>query len=139
MAATEQCTGQCLCGAVTFTANNVETDVHGCHCSMCRRWGGTSALAAEVGSIEFSGEENITRFDSSAWAERGFCGRCGSNLFYRLKEADRYIVQMGAFDDASQFTLVGEIYVDEKPEGYSFAGDHQRLTGEEFMASLEEG
>ena len=129
-------TGKCLCGAVTFEAEDVNYHVHGCHCSMCRGWSGASMLAAEVGSIRFQGEHRIKRYDSSAWAERGFCSECGSNLFYRLKEADRYIMCCGVFDDQSRFELVGEIYVDEKPPGYAFAGDHPRQTGAEFMASL---
>jgi hypothetical protein len=131
-------TGKCLCGAVTFEAEGVNPHVHGCHCSMCRGWSGGPLLAAEVGSVEFTGESSIRRYQSSAWAERGFCGECGSNLFYRLKEADRYIMCTGAFDDQTLFKLVGEIYVDEKPPGYDFAGDHPRQTGEEFMASLQE-
>ncbi|MCZ6641658.1 MAG: GFA family protein [Gammaproteobacteria bacterium] len=132
-------TGQCLCGAVTYTAEAVDADVHSCHCSMCRRWSGGPGFAASVGKIEFAGEENITRFDSSAWAERGFCKTCGTNLFYRLKETDHYVVWMGTFDDQALFKLAGEIYVDEKPASYEFAGDHPRLTGEEFMASLQKG
>ncbi|TDJ36640.1 MAG: GFA family protein [Gammaproteobacteria bacterium] len=131
-------TGHCLCGAVSFTAEDVETDIHTCHCSMCRRWAGGPGFAAGVGSVQFSGEELITRYDSSAWAERGFCSRCGSNLFYRLKDANHYILQMGTFDDQSSFKVSGEIYIDEKPAGYDLAGDHPRMTGEEFMASLQQ-
>lgn len=93
-------------------------------------------LAAGTGSIRFQGEEHIRRYPSSDWAERAFCSRCGSNLFYRLKESDQHILCMGTFDDQSGFELVGEIYVDEKPPGYDFAGDHPRQTGEEFLASL---
>jgi len=132
-------TGQCLCGAVRFTATDVETDVHACHCRMCRRWNGGPGLAASVGAIDFAGAENLERYPSSDWAERGFCRRCGSNLFYRLKEADRYLVSLGAFDDQSAFRLAGEIYIDAKPPSYDLAGDHPRLTGEEFLASLEGG
>lgn len=131
-------TGGCLCGAVRFEADDVDTHVHGCHCSICRNWSGGPMLAASVGSVRFSGEAHIRRYDSSAWAERGFCDICGSNLFYRLKEADRHILCQGAFDDQSVFEMVGEIYVDEKPPGYAFAGDHPRQTGEEFMASLKD-
>jgi hypothetical protein len=76
------------------------------------------------------------RYASSPWAERGFCRRCGSSLFYRLTETNQYIVNMGAFPDNSPFHLAGEIYVDEKPAGYHFAGDHPRLTGAEFLASI---
>ncbi len=128
--------GKCLCGAVTYTAREVDKHVHACHCSMCRGWTGGPMLAASVGSIEFDGEEHIKRYQSSEWAERGFCSRCGSSLFYYLKPQDMYIVATGTFDDAEQFKLEGEIYVDEKPSGYDFAGDHPRMTGEEFMASM---
>ena len=130
-------TGKCLCGAVRFQATEVDTHIHGCHCSMCRTWSGGPMLAASVGSVRFDGGEHIRRYDSSDWAERGFCDVCGSNLFYRLKASDRYIMCMGVFDDPSAFELVGEIYVDEKPPGYAFAGDHPRQTGAEFLASLK--
>lgn len=131
--------GRCLCGAVTFTAQGVATELHGCHCSMCRRWSGGSVLAAEVKSVAFEGAEHLRRYDSSEWAERGFCEYCGSNLFYRLKASDQYMMSMGAFDDQSEFRLVGEIFVDEKPPGYAFSGEHPRQTGAEFLASLEPG
>jgi len=129
-------TGKCLCGAVTFEANEVDAHIHSCHCSMCRNWSGGPLLAANAGSVTFKGEDSIGRYDSSPWAERGFCRQCGSNLFYKLKEADGYVLCMGAFEDQAPFELVGEIYIDEKPAGYDFAGDHPRQTGEEFMASL---
>ncbi|MCP3984401.1 MAG: GFA family protein [bacterium] len=128
--------GRCLCGAVTFTAREVVTEIHACHCGMCRKWSGAPGLGASVGSVEFDGGENIAAYESSAWAERGFCKTCGTNLFYRLKESDHQIIWVGAFDDASAFRLAGEIYIDEKPEGYSFEGNHPRQTGAEFMASL---
>jgi len=94
--------GSCLCGAVRFTAENVAPDVHACHCSKCLRWNGGPALAVSVGSVRFEGGDNIQRYESSAWAERGFCTKCGSNLFFRLKEADHYLISMGAFDDSSR-------------------------------------
>ena len=130
--------GSCLCGAIGFEAEGAEQHIHSCHCSMCRNWSGGPMLAASVDSVRFTGEDLLGRFDSSAWAERGFCTKCGSNLFYRLKEPDQYIMCMGAFDDESIFELAGEIYIDEKPPGYDFAGDHPRQTGEEFMASLQQ-
>ena len=93
-------------------------------------------LAASVGQIEFSGAAHIKRYASSEWAERGFCSECGTNLFYRLLEQDLYIMCTGCFDDPEQFNLSGEIFVDEKPSSYDFAGDHPRLTGAEFLASM---
>jgi hypothetical protein len=58
-------------------------------------------------------------------------------LFYRSKETNQYSLSMGSFDDQRHFKIASEIYVDYKPAGYDFAGVHPRLTGEEFLASLQ--
>jgi hypothetical protein len=135
---TMNASGRFLCGRVSYAAEMVEPHFHACHCSMCRRWSGGPGFAAAVGSVVFDGEPGITRYGSSEWAERGFCATCGTSLFYRLKEPDQYILWVGTFDDPSLFELAGEIYVDEKPAGYDLAGDHPRMTGAEFMASLQQ-
>ncbi len=129
-------TGKCLCGAVTFAAEGVEAHAHACHCDMCRAWSGGPLLAVSVGGVRLSGENDLARYDSSEWGARGFCRRCGSSLFYHLKPADQYMICLGAFDDQAGFDLAGEIFVDRKPPGYAFAGEHPRQTGEAFLASL---
>jgi hypothetical protein len=93
-------------------------------------------MAARVGAIRFDGAASISRFRSSDWAERAFCRTCGTHLFYHLTAADQHIVWIGTFDDLTPFQLESEIFIDEKPQGYAFAGDHPRLTGAEFLASL---
>jgi len=127
-------TGRCLCGNVAFTASNVELEHHVCHCAMCRRWGGSPFFGIHVGEVIFSGEENIVRFDSSEWAARGFCGTCGTNLFYFMKADNRYSICAGAFDDQSGFTLTNEIFIDHKPPGYRFSGNLPSLTEAEAIA-----
>lgn len=129
-------TGQCVCGAIRFTAEEVESHFHSCHCSTCRRWGGGPGMAARVGSVNFEGEDQIGIYQSSDWAERGFCKQCGSNLFYRLKEPASYMMWIGTFDDQTPFQLAGEIYIDAKPDSYNFAGEHPRQTEAEFLASI---
>lgn len=131
--------GKCLCGAISFTAQNVEQHFHACHCDMCRRWSGGPGMGVGVGSVELQGEEHLTAYKSSDWAERCFCQKCGTNLFYRMPENGMTIVWAGAFDDESGLKLNGEIYVDEKSPAYDFAGDHSRQTGAEFMASIGMG
>jgi len=126
-------TGQCLCGVVRFTAENVETHHHACHCKMCQRWSGGPLFAAAVDAVAFDGAEHIKRYDSSPWAERGFCCECGSNLFYRIKEADKYLMTVGSFDNLADFKLTGELFIDIKPGGYEFVGDHERLTEAEVF------
>lgn len=127
--------GHCLCNAVTFTAQ-VYPHVHVCHCGMCRRLCGGPAFALRAESIKFTGEDQIARYESSDWARRGFCKVCGGNLFYELREGGHTALLAGALDEQSAESaglfLHGEIFVDDKPPFYDFAGDHERLTGKQF-------
>jgi hypothetical protein len=129
--------GKCLCGAVRFTATGVEPHFHACHCGMCRRWsGGAPFLAVSAASVQFEGVENLGRYESSDWAQRGFCRLCGSSLFYFLKPAQTYALGVGAFDDASAFDFAREIFIDHKPASYAFAGERPRLTEAETLAEF---
>jgi hypothetical protein len=102
---------------------------------MCRQWGGGPLLAVECGSdVTFDGEENIGVYQSSEWAERGFCKKCGSHLFYRLKQNQQYFIPVGIFKNSEGFVFDHQVFIDEKPEYYSFANETQNLTGEEVFA-----
>lgn len=104
---------------------------------MCRRWsGGTAFLATTTQGTTFEDESQIGRYASSSWAERGFCKTCGTTLFYFLRPTQLYAMSVGAFDDPSPFRLVREIFIDEKPDGYAFAGDHERWTGAQAFERL---
>ncbi len=83
--------GHCLCGAVTIEATPQRPHMEACHCDMCRRWGGIAFVGVGCGDqVKLLGEEHITRYRSSDWAERGFCSRCGSNLFFRFLPTGSY-------------------------------------------------
>ena len=129
--------GRCLCGAVTFTADDAEVDHSACHCGMCRRWsGGAPFFAARAKNVVFASQEHLGRYASSDWAERGFCTRCGTSLFYFLKPANAYMMSVGTFDDPARFNLSLEIFVDRKPAGYALAGEHPRWTEAETFERL---
>ena len=130
--------GQCLCGAVQYEAVVDKLVVGACHCRMCQQWTGGPLLAVTADKVAFDGEEQLLRYSSSKWAERGFCGKCGSNLFYRLANSDSYEMCLGTFDDPDQFAMEGEIFIDKKPNSYAFAGDHPRLTEVETFAKYKE-
>lgn len=131
-------TGHCLCGAVTITAKAKGHGVGSCHCSMCRRWGSGPFMDLDCGTdVAIDGDEHITRYQSSEWAERCFCKHCGSSLFYRLKDSDQHIVSVGLFEPESEMALKLEVFIDEKPDFYSFAGDAQKLTGAELFAMVQ--
>lgn len=128
--------GKCLCGAVRVRITSPGPHhVEACHCAMCRRWGGGPALSLRlVTDPEIEGGAHIVRYRSSDWAERAFCRECGTHLFYFYAPKSGYSFGAGLFDGADGFELAEEIFIDEKPAYYDFAGDRERLTGPEVLA-----
>ena len=127
-------TGSCLCIAVRFTANTSNTKVGACHCGMCRKWGGGPYMEVNCGKdISFEGEDAISVYNSSDWAERGFCKQCGSHLFYRLKESQEHMVAVGLFDNQEHFVFESQVFIDKKPSFYSFSNKTKDMTGAELF------
>ena len=126
--------GHCLCGSARFTVRNMKNSVDACHCGMCRRWGGGPLMSVRCGSdVVFEGEDNISVYDSSDWAERGFCKTCGSHLFYRLKDGNRHEIPAGLFNNQNDFSLDLQVFIDHKPFFYSFANKTREMTQAEVI------
>ena len=129
--------GGCLCGDVRFRINEMPAQVSVCHCAMCRRWAGgpMHAVYLSPGSLIFEKSETLGWFESSDWASRGFCRTCGSSLFYRFRIGDRaYVVSAGALDDVAGLKFQRQIFIDEKPDYFDFAGAVPAMTGAEVLA-----
>ena len=126
-------TGKCLCGAVRFTIRDLNPEFGTCHCKMCQRWAGSALLGLTVpaDTIRFEGEENIKRYQSSDWAERAWCGKCGSGLWYQVTaegpHLGTYHMPIGLLDDTSGLTMTREIFTDVKPDCVTFEGGRERL------------
>ena len=134
MTESEKYQGSCLCGAVRLSVDEFDRHLGACHCGMCRKWGGGPLLAVDCGTqVQIDGEEHVTAYDSSEWAQRGFCNRCGTHLFYRLKENNQYVVPIGLFDNHPAVSFDGQIFIDEKPEYYEFANKTTFMTGAEVF------
>ena len=126
--------GSCLCGAVHIHVAKRDDHVGVCHCGMCRKWGGGPLFAVDCGTdVTFDGEDSIQVYDSSDWAERGFCGKCGSHLFYRLKESQQYMVPAGLLDGGDDLVFDHQVFIDRKPSYYDFANETQNMTEAEVF------
>lgn len=127
--------GACLCGSVKFTLLNSAGEVGVCHCDMCRQWcgGPFMSVEAEKPELTIEGQEHIQIYQSSEWAERAFCKKCGSNLYYFLKSAQKYYLLAGLFKGAS-FNLHHQIYIDEKPCFYNFKEQTPTMTAAQVQA-----
>jgi hypothetical protein len=132
--------GSCLCKAVKFAFDLENRHFDACHCSMCRCLGGGTAMTVEpAGNIEMDGEENISIFSSSDWAERGFCKKCGTNLFYRLKDKSHNFCNfnLGTIENHKDFKFVKQIFIDSKPENYSFSNETKNMTEVEVLEAFD--
>lgn len=137
---THATSGGCLCGAVRYTLAKAPDHIGACHCSMCRKFSGGIELGLDVGfdDVTWEGEDAIRTYKSSDWAERGFCGTCGSNLFYRIPPNDTMPQGMlslsaGSLDDMNGLPLTQEVYIDMKPDGYAFAGTRNQMTEQQVL------
>ncbi len=130
----EEKTGTCLCGAVKVKTNAPCDKFGACHCAMCRKWGGGPYLEVECGTdVHLEGEENITVYPSSEWAERGFCKTCGTHLFYRLKQAGLYHVPLGLFGDQINPEFEKQVFIDKKPGNYTFREKTDEYTQQQIF------
>lgn len=135
-------TGGCLCGAVRYTLADAPTHYDACHCGMCRKFSGGIELGLEVpdGGITWTSDETLRTFKSSDWAERGFCAKCGSSLFWRLTAPGPahglLSLSAGSLDSLDGLSLTTEVYIDHKPEGHAFAGNTRKMTEADVLAMM---
>lgn len=129
--------GQCLCGAVRIALDDPAPQVELCQCAMCRRWGGAFYAGQTGGSAEVSGEDAARIYRSSEWAERAFCGTCGSSLWFRFLPTGNRSFSAGLFDATRDHGIAREIFADEAATWCRVEGAHARLTGSEIIAEAK--
>jgi len=127
-------TGRCLCGSVKISSDTFSPEVTLCHCNMCRRWSAGPFMEVNCKSVVFEGEENISRYRSSDWAERGFCKGCGSVIFYHIVDSDSYQISAGLLDDQSTLKMTTQVFTDSKPSFYEFSNKTKMMTEAEVVA-----
>ncbi|MEM9199511.1 MAG: GFA family protein [Pseudomonadota bacterium] len=132
--------GHCLCGAVRFTLDEVPQEMEACHCADCRRMtGGAPLLSISVlcNGLHFNEDAPIGVYRSSDWAERGFCRKCGSTLFFRMRGSERVGLSPGLLDDMNGIALTSEMFFEDQPDGYCLSSVPRRITKTEAHAMLE--
>ena len=84
-------TGSCLCGSIRWRIRNAMRGIVACHCRQCRKQTGSYMTAIRAATEDFrldDPQQLIAWYRSSTEAERAFCRRCGSTLFWRRREAN---------------------------------------------------
>lgn len=115
--------GSCLCGDITFEVVGDLPTMDACHCTQCRKFSGHYLAAVDVkrDALTVHNEAGVRWYESSERVRRGFCGRCGSSLFFDPLDRDKHdwtAVAMGAFDGPTNTALAVHIFVSEKGDYY---------------------
>ncbi|HEY0767894.1 MAG TPA: GFA family protein [Steroidobacteraceae bacterium] len=113
-------TGGCLCGAVRYCVAGALRAVVMCHCTQCRRMTGhvMAATAARRADFRLVSEGELKWYSASKEARRGFCGRCGSTLFWEAVGRDYISIAAGSLDDSSGLRIACHIFVADKGDYY---------------------
>jgi len=109
--------GSCLCGAVSYSVDGPLRPVVACHCVQCRKSSGhfVAATSAPRGSVTVTGE--VSWYHASDTARRGFCGTCGSSLFWD-GPGTHLSIHAGTLNGATGLRLIGHIYCADKGDYY---------------------
>ncbi len=113
--------GGCLCGAVRYQVTGPLRPVVYCHCTQCRRNTGhfMAATAARHRDFRLTSAAQLRWYESSASARRGFCGQCGSTLFWQAGGRDAISIAAGTLDGATNLTSACHIHVADKGDYYA--------------------
>jgi hypothetical protein len=113
--------GRCLCGAVRYEVDGPLRDVVVCHCGECRRWGGhvsamTAARSEHLRFVTDIGLRWIDSPESAVHARRGFCGECGSSLFWEAPGRETISIAAGTLDGATGLRTAGHIWDEQRAD-----------------------
>jgi len=110
--------GKCLCGSVEFEVLVAAPRLYQCHCSLCRRQGGSSSNTAAIvsaGQLRWlAGEGQISSWVKDTGFRSDFCARCGSPVPNTLRGLPYYWIPIGLLDGGDGLKVFAHLYVGSK-------------------------
>lgn len=107
--------GSCLCGAIEFEVDGPFPRLYQCHCSLCRKQGGSvSNTGLIVAADKFrwmAGEQQISRWERVTGFRSHFCSRCGSPVPNPLRDTGCIWVPSGLLDDDESLEIGAQLFV----------------------------
>ncbi len=113
--------GSCLCGRVRFRVAGPLRPVVGCHCTQCRKQTGhyLAATGTKLKYFELIEDRGLKWYEASDIARRGFCGDCGSTLFWQAHGADQIAIAAGSIDGPTGIETAAHIFVADQGDYYT--------------------
>lgn len=137
---TPDASGGCLCGGVKYEVTGALLPIVYCHCEQCRKTSGhfVAATSCDPEHLVLHADEELRWYRSSTRAQRGFCQRCGSSLFWRPDGKSYICIMAGTLTLPTALSPSAHIYVHMASDYYSL-DDGLPQYEEEFPASLTDG
>lgn len=128
--------GKCLCETVEFEITGPIPKLYQCHCSLCRKQGGSVSNTATVVALEnfrwISGQENISSFVKPTGFRSDFCSTCGSTVPNPLRNTSYMWVPSGMIDASEKLEIAVHLYV-----GSRASWDTAPLSGTQYETMPE--
>ncbi len=110
--------GHCLCGKVEFEIDGDRFKLYQCHCSLCRRQGGSLSNAGTIVPNEkfrwLRGVESISSWKKESGFSSHFCSCCGSPVPNPLRNLPYFWVPAGLLEENSSLEIVAHLCVASK-------------------------
>jgi hypothetical protein len=110
--------GSCLCGAVTFEVAGPFPLLYQCHCSLCRKQGGSVSNTGLIVAADrfrwLAGEDTIGKWQRSTGFRSHFCTRCGAPVPNPLRDTGYVWVPSGLLDGDGPLEIGAQLYVDSR-------------------------
>ena len=110
----------CLCKGVSLSIKGELRSVINCHCISCLKTHGNYAAytATNEKNIHYISKKTLKWYNSSTFAKRGFCFKCGSSIFFKRKKSDHVSISAGLFKKPTNLSTSANIYVENKRDYY---------------------
>jgi hypothetical protein len=119
--------GKCLCGQIQFSIDAEPQGARMCWCRDCQRIASGSATVNVLfpeEAVRYTGQITTLRLtaDSGNIVERGFCSRCGSQMYSKTIEPRGMPmrVRAGTLDDPELIAPTAIIWADSAPRWATF-------------------
>jgi hypothetical protein len=108
--------GQCYCGAITFTAVVDPSKVIACHCEDCQTISGApfrAVLPVQIGNASLFGEPKlyVKVAESGSRRVQAFCAECGTQLYGSETDSPKVLnFRLGCINERAQLPPVVQIW-----------------------------
>jgi len=132
--------GKCLCGAIEFEVDGPFPWLYQCHCSLCRKQGGSvSNTGLIVAADKFrwlTGETLISTWAKATGFRSHFCSRCGSPVPNPLRNTGYIWVPSGLLEGDGSLEIGAQLFLGSRAAWDDVPGRGRQFESAPEMAAL---